>query len=353
MGAESLVPLKAAGLLVTTWCPARCRHCYVCSGPERSAWMAVEDARGYLASLARLGVPAEGVHIGGGEPFGRFDRLLEIVRAARDVGLGGVGYVETCGWWATDERIVRDRLGALAEAGMRQISISADPYHQEFVSPDRVRRLYGVARAVLGPRGVRARRWTWLKRLWRGGDPSASLGTGSDPPRGTRQDVAAMPETARRALFADFLRRYPERMTGRAALHLAPLLDRTPVEALPDEGCRDRLLASRHVHVLPGGWVYPGTCAGIVLGRASSDAPLDSLLGRWRPTDSPLVARLVSAGPKALLQEAQRCGFTPDPAGYADNCHLCWSIRRHMVRAGAGGRELGPPEIYGEDPGTE
>ncbi len=353
MDAETPAPLKAAGLLVTTWCPARCRHCYVCAGPERSAWMAVEDATAHLAALAHLGVPAEGIHLGGGEPFGRFDRLLEIVRAARDVGLEGVGYVETSGAWASADGLVRDRLRALAEAGMRQISISADPYHQEFVPPDRVRRLYEVARAVLGPGGVRARRWTWLKRLASSESPSAAPRTGSDPPHGIAPDVAAIDEEDRRRLFADFLHRYPERLTGRAATHLAPLLERGPVGALPAEDCRARLLASRHVHVLPGGWVYPGTCAGIVLGRASRDAPLDVLLGRWHPADSPLIARLVSAGPKGLLRESQRYGFTPDPAGYADACHLCWSIRRHMVRAGAGGRDLGPPEVYGEDHGGE
>jgi hypothetical protein len=308
----TLQPITAAGLLVTDWCSARCRHCYVESGPAGTQWMTPEAAAGYFAALARLGVPAEGVHIGGGEPFGDFDRLLTIVRAARAAGLDGVGYVETNGYWATDSATIRDRLRALSEAGMRQLSISADPYHQEFVPPDRVRLLYAVARDCLGPRGLRVRRWKWLKE-------------------GT--DVSQLPEAARQDLFREFLKQYPERMTGRAAETLAALADRTPIEALPREGCRKPLLESGHVHVDPLGWIYPGTCAGITLGRATPDHPLDAVLAAWPSAADPIISPLVEGGPASLAAEAAGRGFLPDPAGYAGKCHLCWTVRRWMTRA--------------------
>lgn len=325
MALPRFMPLEAAGLLITNWCPARCRHCYVCSGPDRTEWMPVEAAAGHLSALARLEVPSGGIHIGGGEPFGDFDRLLAVLRAARDAGLPGVGFVETNGFWATSEATVRGRLAALRDAGMMQISISADPYHQEFVPPECVRLLQEVALDVLGPRGVRARRWKWLERP---------------------QNVAAMPEDERQTLFADFLRRRPERMTGRAADCLAPLLAPAPVDALPDDGCRVALLESGHVHVDPDGWVYPGTCAGIVLGRATAESPLDELVGAWRLDRSPLVEHLVSGGPKRLLSAAAEQGFRPRARGYAGTCHLCWQVRRHLVEAGVGGGELQPTWLY-------
>ena len=325
MSPPDLMPLQAAGLLMTNWCPSRCRHCYVCSGPQRREWMRVEAATGHLAALARMGVPAAGIHIGGGEPFGDVERLLAIVRGARDMGLAGVGYVETNGFWATSEAQVRHHLGELRDAGMMQISIGADPYHQEFVPAERVRLLYEVARDVLGPEGVRARRWKWLQRP---------------------QDVPALPEGGRRTLFARFLRRYPERMTGRAADGLAPLAERTPIDALPDDGCRAAVLESGHVHVDPDGWVYPGTCAGIVFGRATADVPLDDLLGAWRLAVSPLIAHLVAGGPKRLLALAAEHGFRLDAEGYAGTCHLCWSVRRHLVATGGGGDDLQPEWLY-------
>jgi len=344
----ALEPITAAGLLVTDFCPARCRHCYVSAGPGGRRWMTVEAAREHFAALARLGVPAEGIHIGGGEPFGRgteedFARLLAIVRAAREAGLAGVGYVETGGAWVGEAsgacfrkrkhgtRLegarVRERLRALAEAGMGELAISADPYHQEFIPPGRVRLLYEAALEALGPRGVRARRWKWLQ---------------------SPEDVAAMSEEARENLFTEHLRRYPERMTGRAAEGLSHLVPRAALEDIPADGCGEALLASRHVHVDADGWVYPGTCAGIALGRATRERPLDALVGVWRASESPRIERLATSGPRGLAAEAAALGWTADGAGYAGKCHLCWSVRRHLVRGGVGGEELGPTSLYGD-----
>jgi len=325
MPPSTLAPLTAAGLLITDACPARCRHCYVCAGPDRTGWMTVEAAAAHLAALARLGVRAEEVHIGGGEPFLDFDRLRAIVAAARDAGLAGIGYVETSGFWATSDDLARQRLRELAGAGMMQLSISADPYHQEFVPPEPVQRLYAAAKEVLGPGGVRARRWKWLQNA---------------------RDVSALPEPQRQELFRSFLRRYPERLSGRAARQLAHLAARLPVEQLVGENCRAALLESRHVHIDPAGWVYPGTCAGIVLGQAATDRPLDAVLRAWRATNAPMVAALTEGGPTRLLDSAAHHGFTLDPLGYAGKCHLCWTLREHLMRVGAGGPALQPEILY-------
>jgi len=336
MATESLEPLTAAGLLVTDYCPARCRHCYVSAGPDGKRWMTPAAARGHFAALCRFGVTADGIHISGGEPFGRgtqsdFDRLLAIVRAARQAGLEGVGYVETGGAWAVSETRAREWLSALAEAGMRQLAISADPYHQEFIPAERVTLLYEAARDVLPSGGMRARRWRWLQ---------------------SPQDVAAVGENERKSLFRTALERYPERMTGRAAEELATLVARVPAGEVPDSGCTKALLASGHVHVDPDGWVYPGTCAGIALGRATAKRPLDELLRGWRVGDRPRIALLAAGGPKRLLGEAERCGFEAAPAGYAGKCHLCWSVRRQLVRSGAGGEEFAPESLYVETRAT-
>jgi len=329
-----LAPLTAAGLLITDWCSARCRHCYVSAGPEGRRWMPVEAAAGHLAALARLGVPAAGIHIGGGEPFGDFDRLLQIVRAARaarqSFGRAGVGYVETGGFWAADEGTVRERIGALAEAGMMQLSISADPYHQEFIPAERVRLLLAVAREVLGPRGVRVRRWKWLQDA---------------------RDVAAMSEPERLGLFRSFLRRYAERMNGRAAEQLAHLVEQGHQEPFPDD-CREAIIGSRHVHIDPDGWVCPGTCAGIAIGRATADRPLDELVRTWRMEDAPLVAALVEGGPRRLAEYAAgflRGGSGDTPRieeGCADKCRLCWSVRKGLALAGVEKKNLQPASSY-------
>ena len=157
-----------------------------------------------------------------------------------------------------------------------------------------------------------------------------------------------MGENERKSLFQSTLERYPERMTGRAAEKLAPLVGRVPIGEVPDDGCAKALLASGHVHVDPEGWVYPGTCAGIALGRATAERPLDELLCGWRVGESPRTALLAAGGPKRLLEGSERCGFEADPAGYAGKCHLCWSVRRHLVQSGAGGEDFAPESVYVE-----
>jgi hypothetical protein len=363
--------ISAAGLLLTYWCNARCDHCYELSGPERRGWMSVEAARRHWAALKRLGADAAGLHVGGGEPFGDFERLVAVVRAAREAGLEGVGYVETNGFWATDDGLVRERLAELREAGLRQISISCDVFHQAYVDPAGPQRLWRVGGEVLGEAGVRARRWRFLQS-----------------PRDLRSATAE----EREAAYREALAAHPERMTGRAAGRLARLLPRWPAEKFSDERCGENpsdrvphlvpagsiagqgvrhsshpapeqpgarvwhpgtnspsagLEDSGHVHVDPAGWVFPGTCAGILLGRADEGTALDEVLAR--PAGE--VRRVLAArGPWGLREElALPLGYKDEPEGYADKCHLCTSVRTFLFRTGKFAAELGPREVYEEE----
>ncbi|MBN2584385.1 MAG: radical SAM protein [Planctomycetes bacterium] len=316
------IRISAAGLLVTYWCNARCAHCYELSGPRRRGWMTVEAARDHFRAMVRLGLQSHGIHLGGGEPFGDYGRLLGIVRAAREAGLDGVGYVETNGYWATDEVLARKRLEELRQAGMQQLSLSADVYHQTFVDPDCVVRLWDVAREVLGPGGVRARRWRFLKSL---------------------RDLRPASDDERRAAYREALAQHKERMTGRAAVELSPLVDRYPADALRGQACSEALRDSAHVHVDPSGHVFPGTCAGLILGRTDDVRPLDEVLTR---TPGPLWRLLVAEGPWGLRSWAVERGYRDEPDGYADKCHLCTSVRRFLFDSGEFPDELGPGELY-------
>jgi len=292
------------------------------SGPERHGWMTEADAREHLSALARLGMPAAGVHVGGGEPFGDYRLLVAVVRAARDTRLDGIGYVETNGYWATEAGVVRRRLEELRDAGMRQISISADVFHQTFVDPACVTRLWHVARDVLGRGGVRARRWRFL-----------------EAPR----DLRSAGEAERRAAYREALRAHSERMTGRAARRLAPLVPRRPAEAFEELGGCEALRDTDHVHLDPHGNVIPGTCVGLVLGKVTPARPVDAVLAGPR---GPVWRLLVEGGPYGLMQHATTCGYREGPDGYADKCHLCTSVRTFLWRSGLHAGELAPSGVY-------
>lgn len=274
--------------------------------------------------MRRLQIPESAIHIGGGEPFGNFPLLIQVLKAAQAAGLDGVGYVETNGYWAADDELTRQRLALLLEHGVRQISLSVDVYHQVHVGIDGPLRLARLARELLGEHGLRVRRWQNLKHP---------------------QDLRQVSPRQRREAYIEALKRFPERMTGRAADELATLVAGRPIDDYKHEDCRQGLLESAHVHVDPAGYVHPGTCAGLLLGRAADGPELDDLPARPR---GELWRTLVRGGPAALAALAGRMGYIARPSGYADKCHLCTDVRQWLFEQGAYPAELGPAELYRE-----
>lgn len=342
---DTLAPWDFAGLLLTYACPARCAICYVHAGPEQGGWMPVETAVSLWRSLDALAT-AHGrtmrVHLAGGEPFSNWPRLVEIIRAAREAGLTPLEKVETNAFWATEDERVRSRLATLHELGMQKLVVSSDVFHQQFVPFERVRRCVEIGREVLGRERVRVRWWDFYA------DPT---------------DTAALPAEERTAVFLDALARHPERLTGRAAATLAPRLPCGPAGAYAHENCEREVLHSRHVHIDPDGNIFPGTCAGIILGRAT-EAPADgsdrcpsgcnrsnvagvwhTLAATWR--QHPVVAPLATGGPGELLRRVVPLGYRERPDGYAGKCHLCADIRRWLVERGFWREWVGPPACYG------
>jgi len=290
--------------------------------------MSVEVALGIWEGLIAAGPHGCRIHLTGGEPFGNWPRLIEICRLAKAAGLGPLEKVETNAFWATDGKIVRDRLRALDAAGMGKLCISADPYHQQFVPIARCRLTAAVAEQVLGPGRVQVRWRDWLAR---------------------GADTDSLSRHAREKAFAKYAAGGRDRLNGRAAQTLAPHLPCKSWREYADTNCRQAVLRSRHVHVDPAGRLMPGTCAGIVLGRSDTGRDLPELWAKLYEDHAgrPVVGALASGGPAALAARAVESGFAPRP-GYADKCHLCWDTRRWLVEQGMHEAELGPRWMYGE-----
>jgi MoaA/NifB/PqqE/SkfB family radical SAM enzyme len=330
--ARELLPWEFAGLFVTYWCNARCAFCYLHSGPDQAGRMTPAQAVRYWQGLSRVADRANKtirIHLSGGEPFGDWDNLLAIARTAHDAGLAANGSfekVETNAYWADSEATVRDRLRALDACGMQMLVVSADVYHQQFVPPERVRRCVEVAREVLGEERVRVRWWDYYHRA-----------IASPAPNDADRDTA----------FRQALAEHRDRLTGRAADGLPKYLDRRPAESFADEHCTRAILRSRHVHVDPAGWVFPGVCTGIVLGNAERE-PIEAIWTRlsqgW--ADDVFLADLVHGGPYRLFQRAQALGYRPSAEGYASKCHLCTHVRQFLFECGQCRDRVGPAACY-------
>jgi len=287
--------------------------------------MTVADALKFWKELIDACPHGCRIHLTGGEPFGNWPGLIELARAASEEGLGPLEKVETNAFWAVDQRIARDRIGALDEAGMEKITISADPYHQEFVPLDRCRLLAEVATEILGPARVQVRWRDWLAEGF---------------------DTAALNGAEAESFFAEHAAGGRDRIAGRAADVLAKGLDQKLTSEFADNTCKETLLRSKHVHIDPEGRVMPGTCAGIVLGRAGRDT-----IGKiWQRlegdfADRPIVGTLAAQGPTGMLAGAVRAGFQPR-LGYAGKCHLCWDLRKWMSARNWHQDELWPSWMY-------
>ena len=324
---------RNAGLLLTYKCNAKCEFCYYNCSPQQGPALRSEAKNGGLMpvdmainawqSLKELAGDNAKIHITGGEPFLYWDKLIEILREAKKSNLGPVDMIETNGFWAVDEKIVKDRLKVLDELGMRRLKISCDPFHQEYVDIEPVRRLAKTAREVIGQDRVLVR---WEKYL--------------DKPIEMKNITAG----ERNKHYVEALKDYPCRFTGRAAGEIAELVASQTVEQIAARNCSNAFLDAKGVHIDPYGNIFSGTCSGIIIGNIT-ERPLAEIWKNWQPSNDRIIETLFNSGPAGLLDEAIKAGYKPAKL-YAGKCHLCTSIRRFFFEKGLHKTVIGPAECY-------
>ena len=314
---------RSAGLLLTYKCNCACEFCYYNCGPDKGGLMPVDTAINAWRSLENLAGEGARVHLTGGEPFLYWERLVEILEQARKEELGRCDLVETNGFWAVSEKIVAERLKVLDALGVRRFKISTDPFHQEYVDIEVVRRLAAIAKEILGPRRVLVR---WEKYL-------------ENP-----VEVRGLEAEQRNAKLICAMEDYLCRFTGRATTELAALAKGKPIESTAAMNCSGDFLAAKGVHIDPYGNVFSGTCSGIIIGNINAE-PLEETWKQFDPSAGGFVGTLFNHGPAGLLEEAIELGYEKAPH-YATKCHLCTSIRQFLFDRGLDRSVVGPGECY-------
>lgn len=287
--------------------------------------MPVETAIGAWEGLVRIAGDAARVHITGGEPFLYFDRLVEIMQQARQLGLTPVETIETNAGWPGSQAEIAEKLRQLDELGMDRLKISWDAFHEEFIDIESVRRLISIAREILGPDRVLVR---WEKHL--------------DHPTGIRN----MDDSDRQTVLKEALHSDPCRLTGRAADELAVLSEQHPVENFVSKNCQTALLGSKGVHVDPDGHVFNGQCSGMMVGNVNQ-TPLDEIWKSFDPEKGDFWQILYENGPIGLLDHPN-AGDYPKQDRYSSKCHLCTDIRRFFFDNGRFSQIIGPDNCYGK-----
>ncbi len=314
---------RSVGLLLTYKCNAACQFCYYNCCPEKGGLMPVDMAVSAWQSLKILAGDSVKIHVTGGEPFLYWDRLEEILKEAIKQDLGKVDLIETNGFWAANEKIIRQRLKRLVELGMHRLKISTDPFHQEYVDIEPIRRLAEIATDILGTERVLVR---WQKYL----DDSAKM--------------KSLSSAQREQKYISAVNDYPCRFTGRAAGRLAELVASKPIDAIASMNCKSDLLGAKGVHIDPFGNVFSGTCSGIIVGNVGQ-ACLEDIWKEFHPSQNEFVNILFNLGPFGLLERSEGLGYKKAEF-YADKCHLCTNIRQFFFDNGLEKSIIGPAECY-------
>ena len=210
---------------------------------------------------------------------------------------------------------------------MNRFKVSTDPFHQQYVDIEPVRRLAGMASEILGSERVLVR---WQKYL-------------ENP-----VDMKNLSPAELEQQYINAINDYPCRFTGRAGGKLAELIASKSVESLAAMNCKLDFLGAKGVHIDPFGNIFSGTCSGIIIGNVNQ-TPLEDIWKQFDPRSSGLVSMLFNKGPCGLLEKPEKPGYKRKK-NYAGKCHLCASIRQFFRDNGVEDSIIGPAEYYNEMP---
>lgn len=133
-------------VLSTTYrCPIQCRHCGAECSPAARERLSLADMVSYVDQVHAFG-KLQLVVFTGGEPFLLGKDLLTCVEHCAKKGLAT--RIVTNGFWARTPASALRTVQACKDAGLREMNVSCDDYHQAFIPIERVRHANDACREL-------------------------------------------------------------------------------------------------------------------------------------------------------------------------------------------------------------
>ena len=327
---------SGAGIIVTYKCSAACLHCCYSSSPERSGeYMTKQTADKIFALLKKMG--CNSVHIGGGEPFMNFDKLLEVCKSALEHNIS-VDYIETNASWYidtdddnSDDDVISEKSRKLIETGINCLLISVDPFHNEFVPYIKIKNLV-----------KRCRENNMETFIWQSG---------------FERIVKQLDENKTHTLLEyenlygkDFIKTiaqsYGLNYNGRALriLEKTSKNKKSCEDILKESGvsCGEKIKSLSHFHVDLYENLIPPSCNGF-------NANIFELCGGGLDYNKYInFMSVVNGGLESLFKRADSLGFIPNSDGYTSKCALCFDIKKYISKINPKIKpaDIGPWEFF-------
>ena len=150
--------LVSGGIITNYKCSSKCKHCCYSSSPKWSDdYMTSSTADEIFPILKRLGCYS--VHIGGGEPLLKPDKIMDVLEVARRNRMD-IEYIETNASWYKDESSANTVLKELKNHGVHTLLISIDPYHNEYIP------FWKVKALIQACSKAKMNVFPWLMEFW-------------------------------------------------------------------------------------------------------------------------------------------------------------------------------------------
>ncbi|HEX3465685.1 MAG TPA: radical SAM protein [Candidatus Elarobacter sp.] len=124
---------RVLSILTTRRCTAACDHCCVGASPRAKDAIPIERIHGLIDEAKRI-PSIERIVFTGGECFLLGQDLDALIAHAHELEFGT--RVVTNGYWAVNEKAARERVHALANAGLDEMMLSTGTFHQRFIAVD-------------------------------------------------------------------------------------------------------------------------------------------------------------------------------------------------------------------------
>lgn len=300
--------LNRLEFILTNHCSGRCRHCSVGGSRTGCDHHVPQEAAVEAVRFLAENYPMESVMTFGGEPLLYPEVTCAIHRAAADAGIAKRQLI-TNGFFSRDDERIREVAAMLVKAGVNDVLISVDAFHQETIPLLPVR----TFAAALQQAGVERLRWS----------PAWVVNEGFDCPEntGTREVLAGLADTGVPVHSGNDIFLAGNAVDHLAAYYLPPCLDMADhCGSMP---YTEPLTEQTSLSIEPDGSV---TVCGFVIGNAAQE-PMEDILDRYDPFAHEGM-RAAMAGVPGLLALAEKRGVAVDMTRCYSVCDLCRQVNR-------------------------